>query len=99
MDRYYLENLEIAPEVAFNDRQLDPEVVPQVVGKLVQELNESLSPRKPTFAGHNFYIAVRDEELTGVVALNRPVSVHGHVIPPGGERPLDPRAATRSLAA
>lgn len=71
MDRYYLENLGTAPEVAFNDRQLDPEIVPQVVGKLIQELKESRSPRKPTFAGHNFYIAVRDEDLTGVVALNR----------------------------
>jgi hypothetical protein len=71
MDRYYLENLESKPEVAFNDRQLDPEVVPRVVAKLVQELHESSSPRKPTFAGHNFYIAVRDEELTGIVALNR----------------------------
>jgi len=70
MDRYYLENLGTGPELRFNDRQLDPEVVPRVVGKMIQELRESRRPKKPTFAGHNFYVAVRDEELMGIVALN-----------------------------
>jgi hypothetical protein len=71
LDRYYLGNLGAEDGAAFNDRQLDPEVVPQVAQKLIQELRESSGSRKPVFAGRSFYVAVRDEELPDLIALNR----------------------------
>ena len=32
---------------------------------------ESRSSAKPSFAGRNFYVAIRDEELPNIIALNR----------------------------
>lgn len=71
LDRYYLGNLGTDNAAAFNDRQLDPDVVPRVVAKLVEQLRETPGAPKPSFAGRNFYVAIRDEELPDIVALNR----------------------------
>jgi hypothetical protein len=76
LDRYYLGNLKTESEVPFNDRQLDPDLVPRVVGQLVKELVELRCKQKPSFAGRNFYVAIRDEELPDIVALNRVLSPH-----------------------
>jgi hypothetical protein len=72
LDRYYAGNLEVPNDASFNERQFDPEFVPRIVRSLIHELRESSSPpKKPVFVGRNFYVALRDEELSDVVALNR----------------------------
>lgn len=71
LDRYYLGNIGTQEEAAFNDRQIDPDLLPRVTARWVQQLRESPSPPKPSFAGRNFYVAIRDEELPDIVALNR----------------------------
>jgi len=76
LDRYYLGNLGAEDGAAFNDRQLDPGIVPQVVRTVIQRLRESTTSGKPVFAGRNFYVAVRDEELPDLVALNRALFPH-----------------------
>ena len=70
LDWYYLGNLEV-PETSFDEEKHDPNLVPQVVARIIQQLKESPTPRKPVFAGRNFYVALRDEELKNVPALNR----------------------------
>jgi hypothetical protein len=42
----------------------------------VQQLRESASTSRPTFAGRNFYVAIRDEELPDIVALNGVLRPH-----------------------
>jgi len=71
LDRYYLGNLGSQEQAAFNDRQLDPDLVPRVTARLLHELRESRSVGMPVFAGRNFYVSIRDEELPDIVALNR----------------------------
>ena len=71
LDRFYLENLGSGNEVALNDRQLDPDVVPQVIEKLTLRLRTPPGSDKPIFAGRSFYVAMRDEKLTALVTLNR----------------------------
>lgn len=66
LDLYYLGNLD---EVNWNDRTVDAEVMPQVVGKLIQQLRLG-SGKKPVFVGRNFYVALRDEELQGIESLH-----------------------------
>ena len=39
-------------------------------------MRESPSSPKPSFAGRNFYVAIRDEELPNIVALNRGLYPH-----------------------
>jgi hypothetical protein len=77
LDRYYLGNIGTQEEGAVNERQLDPDLVPRVSSRWVQQLRESpTSPEKPSFAGRNFYVAIRDEELPDIVALNRVLRPH-----------------------
>ena len=76
LDRYYLGNVGTDNGAAFNDRQLDPDVVPRVIAKLVQQLRETPGVPKPSFAGRNFYVAIRDEELPDIVALNGALFPH-----------------------
>jgi hypothetical protein len=71
LDRYYLGNIGTPSEASFNDRQLDPDLVPRVTARWVEELREFPSSPKPSFAGRNFYVAIRDEELPDMMALNR----------------------------
>jgi hypothetical protein len=76
LDRYYLSNIGSQEEATFNDRQLDSDLVPRVTARWLQQLRESQSARLPVFAGRNFYVAVRDEELPDIVALNRVLLPH-----------------------
>ena len=71
LDRYYLGNLGIPDGPALSERQFDPELLPQVVTKLIESLRQSPPPPKPAFAGRNFFVAVRDEVIDDVIALNR----------------------------
>ena len=75
LDRFYLGNLG-APDAALNDRQLDADIVPEVIGKLVHELRECPHPRIPIFVGRNLFIALRDEVLPDAMALNRVLEPH-----------------------
>jgi hypothetical protein len=74
LDKYYVGNLKPANGGALNDRQLDPDLVPRATDKLIQELRHSERPSKPTFCGRNFYVALRDETLPGVTAINDALS-------------------------
>ena len=76
LDRYYLGNLGAEEAAAFNERQFDPEVGHEMVRKQVQELCKCPHPRKPVFVGRNFYVALRDEMLTDLMALNRVLEPH-----------------------
>jgi hypothetical protein len=58
LDRYNLDNLYMSDGTSFNERQYDPQLVPQVVGRLIEELRESSSRPKPTFAGRNLFVCV-----------------------------------------
>jgi hypothetical protein len=71
LDRYYLGNLGVPDGPALSDRQFDPDLLPQVVTKLIESLRQSPPPTKPSFAGRNFFVAVRDEVIEDVIALNR----------------------------
>lgn len=74
LDRFYLGNLAVPVGVTFIERHFDPELVPQVVGDLMQGLRGSASTSKVAFAGRNLYVALRDEVLCDIVALNRSLS-------------------------
>lgn len=71
LDRYYLENLGAPAGAALNERQLDPDLVPRTVAELTEELRRTPSGPKPAFAGRCFYVALRDEVITDLRALNR----------------------------
>ena len=71
LDRYYVGNLGDANSALLNERQFDPESAPRVMNELIKVLRESVPGKKPSFAGRNLFVALRDEELTDVVALNR----------------------------
>jgi hypothetical protein len=70
LDRYYLGNFGLQDGVVFNERQFDAQIVPQVVDGLIQKLREASTAKKPVFAGRSFYVALRDEVLPDVVAMN-----------------------------
>lgn len=69
LDRYYLSNLGLQ-EASRNDRQLDPDVVPKTVSRHIEILTSSDDPTKPTFAARCLYVAIRDESISDVTALN-----------------------------
>jgi hypothetical protein len=71
LDRYYLSNLGTMGQASGNDRHLDPGVVPEVVGKWLEKLRGAATPERPIFAGRSLCVALRDEELSDVVDLNR----------------------------
>jgi len=71
LDRYYLENLGVPVGAALNDRQLDPDLVPRTVAELTEELRRTPAGPKPAFAGRCFYVALRDEVIPDLRALNR----------------------------
>lgn len=71
LDRYYLENLGAPEGAGINDRQLDPELVPQRVTKVIEELGGNPGGSEPLLAGRCFYVALRDEVIDDVIALNR----------------------------
>jgi len=46
-------------------------LVPRIAGQLIEELRQSSHRPKPSFAGRNLFVALRDEALPDVIALNR----------------------------
>jgi hypothetical protein len=76
LDRYYLGNLGVPEGTGFNERQLDPELVPQTVARLIQQLREAPEGPKPLLAGRCFYVALRDESLTDVAAITGVLEPH-----------------------
>ena len=71
LDRYYLSNLGVRDGAALNDRQLDPDLVPQTVAAIIDALQQEPDREKPVFAGRCFYVALRDESIADLIALNR----------------------------
>ncbi len=76
LDKYYLGNLEPANGAPWNERQLDPDVVPKVIARLTQELRSAERPARPVFCGRNLYVALRDETLPGFAAINDALSCY-----------------------
>jgi len=76
LDHYYLSNLGPDASRPLNERQIDPEIVPEVFAKVIGKLRERSPFSQPTFAGRIFNVAVRDEELPNIVALNRALFPH-----------------------
>jgi hypothetical protein len=74
LDKYYLGNLAPTNEPPLNDRQLDAEMVPNMTTKLIQALRHSGSPSRPAFAGRNLFVALRDETLPEIAAINDAIS-------------------------
>jgi hypothetical protein len=72
LDRFYLGNLGVPVATVFSERQFDPELLPHAVADLIQDLRRgAASPKEVVFAGRNLYVALRDEVLSDIVALNR----------------------------
>ena len=104
LDLYYLGNLEASGN--WNDRTIAPEVMPQVVGTIIQRIRASGHGRKAVGVGRNLYVALRDEELEGIARLSEALSpfmpvlfrmsARGHWIKE--HRPIrDPRAPSMLL--
>jgi hypothetical protein len=71
LDKYYVGNLDPSNRPPLNDRQLDPEMVPTITGKLIQQLRHAERASWPVFCGRNFYVALRDETLPGTRGQTR----------------------------
>jgi hypothetical protein len=72
LDRVYLGNLGVPVATPFSDRQFDPEFLPQVVGDRIGGLRQGDTAAKDTaFGGRNLYLALREEAVTDIVALNQ----------------------------
>ena len=80
LDRYYLGNLGVPDGPILSERQFDPDLLSQVVTKLIESLRQSPPPPKPAFAGRNFFVAVRDEVIDDVIALNRVLDPFGEAL-------------------
>jgi hypothetical protein len=77
LDRFYLENIGSEDRsIVFNNRQLDPDIVPQVINKWIQRLRTSSHSEKPIYCGRAFYVAMRDEELPDLASINRALFPH-----------------------
>lgn len=68
IDRYYLGNLEEGS--GWNERTMGPNVVPDAVAKLIEKIRTAGSGKKAIGVGRNLYVALRDEDLVGMAALN-----------------------------
>ena len=78
LDRYYLGNFGVPDGAGFNERQLDPELVPQTVAGLIDGTSQQnpAGGSKPLLAGRSFYVALRDESIADLIALNRALEPH-----------------------
>jgi hypothetical protein len=76
LDRYYLGNLGGLAGGGFNQRQLDPELVQRTVTGLVKGLRHNPGGSKPLAAGRCLYVALRDEDISELVALNEALEPH-----------------------
>lgn len=74
LDRYYLGNLRWQ---GVNDRQLDPNLVTDVVEQLLLQLQQSSAGwNRQIFAALNLYRAIRDEKLSSIGGLNDVLKPH-----------------------
>ncbi len=75
LDRYYLGNvsgwMDQSDRVPRGASQPDPEIVPTILRRMIQDLRESSVSARPSFAARNLYVALRDERLEGADSLNR----------------------------
>lgn len=67
LDHYYLGNLE---ESSWNERTLGPNIVPDAVAKLIETIRAAGSGKKAVGLGRNLYVAIREEDIVGMAALN-----------------------------
>jgi hypothetical protein len=74
LDRYYLSNLVAGG--AWNDRKLDEDLVPKLVGRLIEEIRASGSGKEASGVGRCFYAAIRDEEFQEIMTLNNVLTPH-----------------------
>jgi hypothetical protein len=70
LDRYYVSNLGYLDSIVLNERQFDSQIVPQLVSGLIQKLRGASAAKKPVFAGRTLYVALWDEVLPDLVAMN-----------------------------
>jgi hypothetical protein len=70
LDRYYLGNLGVPYGIPFNERQYDPQLVPRAVRRLLEQLRQSPGLPVPNLVARNLFVALRDEVLVDIVALN-----------------------------
>lgn len=69
LDLYYLDNVGVSGAVPIDELRLHPEVVSQTLRNLIEQLQVG-TIAKPVFAGRMLYAALRDEEVSDIVALN-----------------------------
>ena len=100
LDRYYLGNFGVPEGAGFNERQLDPELVPQTVAELIEGLRQNPGRAvSPPSRDACFYVALRDEVDSDLAALNRAArTASADSVPPGGARALDARASPGAIA-
>jgi hypothetical protein len=68
LDRYYLGNLGCTGGTG---RRIDPELVPEAAERLISQLRRcDTGAERPIFAGRSLYVALRDEQLPGPIAIN-----------------------------
>jgi hypothetical protein len=70
LDRYYLRNLGASDVPSFNEPSFNAELVPHVLAEAIHQIRESSTPRKPVFAGCCLYVALRNEVVSGAMALH-----------------------------
>jgi len=75
LDLYYLDNLGVTGAVGIEELERHPEVATQALENLVQQLRAA-AIAKPVFAGKLLYVALRDEEVKNVVALNQALDAY-----------------------
>jgi hypothetical protein len=81
LDRFYLGNLDLPVATVFSERQFDPELLPHAIDDLIQGLRQGeTSPKGVVFAGRNLYVAVRDETVNDVIALNRSLTTYLEIL-------------------
>lgn len=71
LDHYYLSNIGIPNLPQLNERQIDPHVVPEIFKKVIEQLEKGDASSRATFAGRIFNVAIRDEEVPNIIALNK----------------------------
>src|SRR2546428_768413 len=99
-DPYYLGNLGSRP---LGKQALETETLTESVKALIRELRGPGSVTRPLFAGRNLYVALRDENLEDVAAVNQVLlpylrtlygfAARGHWLQE--QRPLRPRRAVK----
>lgn len=81
LDRFYLGNLGVPVATVFSERQFDPELLPTAIDDLIKGLRQGeTSLNSVVFAGRNLYVALRDETVNDVVALNRGLTTYLEIL-------------------